>query len=77
MKVSASARLRLEPPASARSSDEQLEHAVDGGDGGGVDLGGQAGGGGELVGVAEQAEAGHVGQRVGARRAGLRAPRGR
>ena len=43
----------------------------------GVDLGGEAGGEGELVGVAEQAEAGDVGQGVGARRAGLPAPRAR
>ena len=73
--MSASARLRREPPAGRAR--RELEDALDRRDGGRVDLGGEAGRERELVDVAEQAEAGDVGQRVGARRAGLRRRRRR
>ena len=77
-RVSASARLRREPPASALVAGEQLEHAVDGRHGArrrpaaASPLASR-----ELVQVAEQAEAGDVGERVRAGRAAPARPRGR
>ena len=55
------------PPATTSApAAQQLEDAGDRRDGGGVDLGAQPAGPGELVEVAEEAEAGDVGQGVGA-----------
>ena len=78
MKPSASARLRREPPATRLLALEQLEHALDRGDRGGVDLARPAPlASRQLVHVAEQPEAGDVGERVRAGRARLRGGGGR
>ncbi len=64
VKASASARLRREPPATARSSASSSSTPSIAGHRGGVDLRGQAARLGQLVHVAEQPEAGDVGERV-------------
>ena len=70
--LSASGRLRLEPPASARSSLSRSSTPSIAGTASASISAARPEADGQLVGVAEQAEAGHVGERVRARRARLR-----